>query len=117
MKGNDVPIPEDTILRKQVLDQLVNRKVQLQYAEQSGINVTDEDVNKAIESIAQRNNMPVNALYQKVRQQGLNRDAYHKDIHEELLLQHVQQQNVASKIKITPQEVDNFMRSPAWLAF
>jgi peptidyl-prolyl cis-trans isomerase SurA len=117
MNANNVPLPASDILRKQVLDQLINRKVQLQYAEQSGVTMSDDDVTKAIESIAKNHNVPLAELYKKVAEQGLTRDAYRKSIQEDLLLQRVQQQNVASKVTITPQEVDNFMHSQAWLAF
>lgn len=117
MQANNVPLPANDVIHKQVLDQIINKKVQLQYAEQAGIAITEEDVTKAIQGIAKSHNLPVDVLYQKVAEQGLTREAYQKDIREDLILQHIQQQNVASKVKITPQEVEAFMRSQAWQAF
>ena len=53
-----VPEPSDAILKKQVLEQLVNKKLQLQIAKTGSIQVTDSDVDKAVEHIAQQNNVP-----------------------------------------------------------
>lgn len=95
-------------LRKKVLDQLINRKLQLQLAEQAGIHIGDAEVNKALTEVAARNQMTVAQLYERVKAEGLTPAEYRKDIREELTLQRVQQQEVGSKIIITPEEVKSF---------
>lgn len=117
LRASNVSAPEPKIFRKQVLDQLILKKLQSQVAEAMGIKVTDEDVNKAIKMIADNNKLSVNELYEKLAEQDIKRSEYEKEIREQLLLQKVQQQAIASKINITPQEVDDFMRSKSWQAF
>src|SRR3990167_8480552 len=53
--SQDMPTP--AVLRKKVLEQLINRKLQLQLAEQAGIQINDEEVDKAITEIASRNQL------------------------------------------------------------
>lgn len=106
--------PSQEVLRKQVLDQLINRALQLQIAEQMGMKITDEAVNKAITSIAKQNHLSLAQLYLKVQEQGLSKKDYRSEIHDEMLFQQLQQQEIGSKIMIHPQEVDDFLRSQAW---
>jgi peptidyl-prolyl cis-trans isomerase SurA len=108
--------PASDILRKQVLDQLINRKLQLDLAEQLNIQVNEADIDKAINTIASRNHITPDVLYTSVANQGMNRADYRKELHDEITIQKVQQAEVASKIIISPQEVNDFMRSAAWLA-
>ncbi len=114
IQGSNMPTPPYAVLKKQILQQLIDRKIQLQLAEQSGIKVDDAQVDKAVASVAKQNNLTVAQLLEQVRRQGLSVDAYHKELREEILMQQLQQQQVASKIVITPQEVNDFIRSKAW---
>lgn len=109
-------LPPADALRKQVLEQIINRKLQLEIAEQAGIKVTDEQLNKAIGGIAAQNKISSKELISKVVASGLTEAEYRKEIREEMLLQEVQQSQVGSHISITPQEVDDFIRSAAWKA-
>src|SRR5579872_6867831 len=117
LQGSSTPPPAESILRKQVLDQLVNRKLQLQLAEQAGIHVTDADITKAVNNIAKQNHITVKELYDKLASQRLTPAEYHKELREEIALQSIQQQEVGSKITITPHEVSDFTRSSAWVAY
>lgn len=114
LAGTHTSAPPADVLRKQVIDQLVNRKLQLDLAEQVNIQVTDADVDKAVNTIAGHNHMTADELYTAVSNQGMDRAGYRKELHDEIAIQKVEQEAVASKIVITPQEVDDFMRSAIW---
>ncbi len=116
MQSANTPIPPAAVLKKKVLEQVVDRKLQLQAAAQSGIKITDAEVDKTIDSIAKENGVTADELYSKVAVQHLTRSEYRKEIREELTLQQIQQQQVGSKVTINPDEVKNFMRSKEWQA-
>ena len=109
--ASGMPTPSNITLNKQILNQLVDRKLQLQVAEQSGIKVTDEDINKVINDIASQNNFTVAELYQKLASQGMSKSDYRKEIHDELIIQRIQQQQVGAKITMTPEEIRSFAHS------
>src|SRR5688572_7738190 len=48
MMASGTAAPSDEALRKQVLQQMIDRKIQLQLAEQSGIKVDDAQLDKAV---------------------------------------------------------------------
>ena len=114
---NHLQTPPADVLHKQVLDQIINKKLQTQIAAQMGIHIGDEDVNKTIATIAKENHVTTDQVYQKVTEQGLSKAEYRKEIHDELEMQQAQQMEVGSKIVITAQEIDAFMHSKAFQAF
>lgn len=114
LRGSNLPLPAEKILQKQTLEQVIDRKLQLQAAEQAGIKITDKQVDETINNIAKENGVTADVLYSKVETQNLSRSDYRKEIREELTLQQVQQQQVGSRVKMTPEEVKNFMHSKEW---
>jgi peptidyl-prolyl cis-trans isomerase SurA len=101
-------------LKKQILDQVINRKLQLQVAQQIGIKVTDEDLNKTIEKVAEQNNLSLQNLYEQIGHEGMTREQYRSEMRDQITLRKLQQQEVVSRLSITPQEVKNFIQSKAW---
>lgn len=106
--------PSLAALNKQVLDQLIVRKLQLDLAEQSNITVTDDDIDNAVSRIAKANKIAPQQLYQEVDKQGISKTEYRAELKDEMIMQRIQQQSIGSKITISQQEVDDFMRSAAW---
>lgn len=109
-------IPEEKVLRKQVLDQMINKRVQLQMAKAAGIQVSDTELNKAIAHIANTNNMSVQEMLARIQQDGMSVSQYRSEMREQMVLQRLQQQEVASKVTISQDELSNFIRSHTWQA-
>ena len=110
----NVPAPAEQVLHKQVLDQLINKKLQLQQAKQSGVQITDADLNAAITHVASQNHVTVKELYERLTIEGMSLADYRAEMREQLLMHKLQQQEVVSHITIAPEEVDRFMRSQPW---
>jgi len=117
LHASNTAFPPEDVFHKEVIDQLINRKLQLQFAELNHIRVKDDELNKAISNIADQYHIPVKELYDKVVEQGMTKESYRTMLRQQILVQHVQQQEVAAKITITPEEVDDYMRSKAWQAY
>lgn len=95
----------DTQLRKMVLQQLIDEKLQLELAQRAKVTVTDAEVTQTIQHIAQGNGMTVTQLKDKLQQEGMSYSAYRKMIHKQLLVHHVQQGAVAHDVgEVTAQD-------------
>lgn len=115
MSQAQMQIPNESDMKKQVMEQLINKKLQLQIAKQAGVQVSDEELNKAIEQVAESNNVSVSELLTHVNQGGMTTDDYRNEVRDQLTLQKLQQQEFSGKIQpVTAQEVANFMRSKQW---
>lgn len=111
LQASGAPLPENAVLQKEVLDQLIDSRLELQAAKESGVEATPEETAKAIQQIADQNGLTVDDLYSKIRAQGLDVERWRKDIHDQLLIQKVQQQEVGSSLSISKEEVDAFEKT------
>jgi len=111
---SNLPLPADNVLQKQVLDQLINKKLQMQIAKQAGIQVDDSDLDKAVQTIANQNQVTVETLYERLNQEGLNITEYRSELRDQIMMQKLQQQEVINRIHIAPGEVTRFLQSKAW---
>src|SRR3990167_6345602 len=102
--------PSEEALRTEVLDQLINKKLQLQLAKQQGLTVSPGETEAAITHIAEQNHLSKEALFEQLSQTGLSAAAYRHTIHDQLIMQKLQQQALASKMIVTPEELASFIR-------
>jgi peptidyl-prolyl cis-trans isomerase SurA len=108
-RGQGVPPP--SALQSQVLDRLILENLQLQIGERSGIRITDEELNQAIGTIAQRNQMSVEQFKAALVHDGLSYQSAREQVRREMIISRVRQRRVAERIQVSDQEVKNFLAS------
>jgi len=104
-------VPPASVLDQQVLERLIVENLQLQIGERSGIRISDEELNQAIGTIAQRNNMTLDQFRQALAHDGLSYDDAREQVRREMIISRVRQRRVAERIQVTDQEVKNFLAS------
>jgi peptidyl-prolyl cis-trans isomerase SurA len=108
------PVPPTAELRKQVLDQIIIEHLQLQMANRAGIRVDDNQLNTAMSTIAQQNQMTFEQFTEVLQQQGLY-DSTREALRKEIIIGQFQNGAVNRRIEISRQEVENFLRSETGL--
>lgn len=104
-------LPPEHVLSQQVLERLIIENIQLQIGERSGIRITDEELNQAIGTIAQRNGMSIEQFRAALTQDGLSYADARDQVRREMVISRVRQRRVAERIQVTDQEVQNFLAS------
>jgi peptidyl-prolyl cis-trans isomerase SurA len=104
-------VPPTGALEQQVLERLIVENLQLQIGERSGIRITDEELNQAVGTIAQRNNMSPEQFRAALAHDGLSFDDARDQIKREMIISRVRQRRVAERIQVSEQEVKNFLNS------
>lgn len=112
LNKRNMPIPPEKVLRKQVLQHMIDTELEMQMAKNVGIEVDSHDIDEAIERIAKQNNVSLEELHKIIAAQGMSWKAYRKSIKKEITVSQLQQKVVGS-ILVTDQEVDNFLASNA----
>ena len=105
-------VPPASVLDQQVLERLIVENLQLQIGERSGIRITDEELNQAIGTIAQRNNMTIDQFRQALAHDGLSYEDAREQVRREMIISRVRQRRVAERIQLTEQEEKNYLASP-----
>lgn len=106
-----VRAPSEQVLSKQVLERLIIENIQLQIGERSGIRVSDEELNQALGTIAQRNGMSLEQFRAALAKDGLSFAGARDQVRREMVISRVRQRRVAERIQVSDQEVQNFLAS------
>lgn len=109
LASQQIRLPPDDVLRRQLLERMIIERVQVQLASQTGIHVTDQDVDNALETIASRNKMTVEKLYATVTREGLDRAAYREQVKNQILIQQLVDREITSRVTVTESEVANLL--------
>ena len=114
LQAQNKPVPPAQQLYPQVLDQLITKQIQLDIIKRQGLQAEENAVNAALTNLAQQNGVASLAeLQQKLdAQRAGSYQALRQKVSEDLAIQTLQQQQLASRIKISDQDVDNFLKSP-----
>lgn len=103
-----VQIPEDE-LRQQVLEQMILEKLQLQVAKRMGITVNDTAIDRAIEDIARRNNMTLDALKQALAADGITFEQFREQIRREMTIARLRDREMEGRVTVSDAEVNHFL--------
>lgn len=99
-------LPPRDILQRQVLERLILVHLQTARAADTGIKVSDEDIDSAVSAIAQQNNMTPDQLRQQLAHDGMSFDDFRNSLRDELLSQRLRQRFAQSRISVSDAEVD-----------
>ena len=114
LQAQNKPVPPAQQLYPQVLDQLITKQIQLDLIKRQGLQAEENAVNAALTNLAQQNGVASLAEFQQKldAQRAGSYQALRQKVSEDLAIQTLQQQQLASRIKISDQDVDNFLKSP-----
>ncbi|ELT90754.1 hypothetical protein CAPTEDRAFT_214286, partial [Capitella teleta] len=112
LASRNIALPPEEVLQKQVLEQLILENIQIQMGKRGGIRIDDWALNDAIARIAQRNQMTLEEFKQNLEADGLSFSQAREEIRREMILNRVRQRQVAQRVQVSEQEIDNFLSSP-----
>ena len=115
-EAGGVRLPNEDVLRTQVLERMILESLQLQLASQMGATIADQALNDAVDDLARRNGMTREAFYRVLRQEGLSYPQAREQVRRELLINRVRRRQVMERIRVTDREVENYRNSVQWRA-
>ena len=107
--GTNAP-PMD-ILTQQVLDRLILERLQLTMGYNAGVRISDEELNQAIARVAANNQLSTDQYIEQIKLQGSTINVVREEIRNELTIMRVQQGQVMRRIRVSEQELDNYLNS------
>jgi len=108
-QGGD--LPPQHLLEKQVLERLIIRRLQLQRAFQTGIRISDADIDEALLLLAQKNNITLMQLRQVIEADGEDFSEFRQNLGEEMMTERLRQRVVNNMDPITETEIDILLAS------
>lgn len=101
--------PPDPQLRKLVIDGLIDERVQLSNARESGIKIDPTEIDRAVNSVAAQNGLTADSLRDRLRQEGIDYGRFRNNIRDQLLIERVREREVQQRIRISDAEIDAYI--------
>lgn len=111
LTAEKIKIPPDNVLKKQLLERMVLERLQLQLAAQTGIRISESDIDQAVESIARRNNMSVENFHKAMTQSGVNIAAHRAQVRDQMIIQQLLEREIGNRVIVTDNEVSAFLEN------
>lgn len=111
--GRENQLPPEDVLSRQVLERLVLVKLQVARAQGSGIRVSDQELNQAMNAIAQQNGSDLDALRQRLAHDGIDFNDFRASVRDEITVQRLRQSFAQSRISVSEGEVDAALKQQA----
>jgi peptidyl-prolyl cis-trans isomerase SurA len=109
LRRQKTPLPERGLLERQMLERLILDKAQLQLARDKGIRVDELQLDRAVQRVAQNNNMSLADFRQALERDGVSFQAWREDVREQMLLARVREREVDDRIQVSDTEIDLFL--------
>ncbi|MDE1209155.1 peptidylprolyl isomerase SurA [Vibrio aestuarianus] len=106
-KKNNQTLPDEKVLREQVIEKLIIDTVQQQEAERIGVRIDDNRLNEAINEIAKNNNQTIDELATSVAAEDLTYAEFREQVRKEIAASEARNALVRRRVNILPAEVDN----------
>jgi peptidyl-prolyl cis-trans isomerase SurA len=102
-------LPPREVLEKQVLERLVMLRLQVARARDSGIRVSDAELQQAVAGIANQNKMTAEQLRQRLATDGISYDEFVSNLRDEMLVNRLKQRYIQSRVQVSEGEVDQLL--------
>ena len=114
LEAQKKPVPPEQYLQQQALDQLIIRQAQLEQVKRYNIKADEKSLNEAVMKVAnQSGSQSLEAFQQKLDAIAPGTyESLRNRIAEDLAINRLRQQMVMSRIKISDQDVENFLKTP-----
>jgi peptidyl-prolyl cis-trans isomerase SurA len=108
-KAANRTLPPADQLKSQVLERLISEKIQLNLAKESGVKVTDKDLDRIIMNIAGQNKLSLEEFKAKVAKEGLTFDKYKEDLRKEVQIARLREREVDARVQVSESEIDSYI--------
>lgn len=109
LREEGTQLPPQEVLIPQVLERLVLNELQLQRARRAGVRVPDSMLNRALADIAQRNGTSLSELPALLEADGMDYNAYRREMRDQLIIEQLRQRDVVQRIGVTPRELSDYL--------
>lgn len=102
-------LPPADELRRQVVDALIDERVQLTYARETGQRVDEAELDRAVSNVAVQNQLTLAQLRERLRQEGIEYARFRNNVRDQIIVERVREREVQGRIRITDAEIDAYL--------
>lgn len=102
--GATLPPPAE--LRKQVIDSLIDERVLVTAARDSGARVDPAELDRAVDNVAAQNQLTLAQLRERLGREGIAWTKFRDNVKDQIMIGRVRERDVTDRIKVSDDEID-----------
>ena len=103
-------MPSRDVLLKEILEDVIKEKIQLQLAKEAGIKIDGRILDAAVQNYADKNNIPIEELRKRVSSDGVGYAQIRTDLERQLIIQKLREREISTRVNIPENEIDAFLK-------
>ncbi len=111
LQANNTPMPPPDVIRRQLLERIIQTKLQLQLAKRLGIQVDDETLQQSLTEITQQNNLSQQEFKETLKQDNIPYEKFVDEVRTEITLNRLRHSQIVSRIKVSDREVTDYLKT------
>jgi len=112
LRGQNVQLPPRDVLERQLLERMITDRVQLQFAKETGLRISDLELDAAMRRIAENNKLSLQDFRAALEKDGIAWTKFREEIRDEIVLSRLREREVQSRIVVSDGEIDNYLANP-----
>ena len=109
-------LPPEPELRKLALDALIDERVMITSARDSGMKIDEPEIDRAVQSIAAQNQITLPVLRDRLRAEGTDYARFRANVRDQIMIERLREREVYQRIKISEEEIDRLIEEQRDLA-
>lgn len=110
-RTNPQQLPPRDVLDHQVLESLIMLRLQVARAKDTGIRVSDADIDQAVQRVAEHNKITVDQLRGSLASEHMSFEDFRNHLRDQILVQRLQQRVVQGQSNVSDSEIDILLAS------
>jgi peptidyl-prolyl cis-trans isomerase SurA len=102
-------LPPEGELRRQVFDALIEERVIITVARESGMRVDEAELDRAVQSVATQNRFTMDQLRERLRADGTDMTRFRATLRDQILIERLREREVYPRIRVNDEEVERFL--------
>ncbi|MBI3814583.1 MAG: peptidylprolyl isomerase [Nitrospinae bacterium] len=107
-KDKNIEADDISKIEKDVLNDMIEEKLMMQFAGDNNIKVSDEDVRMALEDIKRQNNFTDEILEEAIKRDNISIGDYKEILKEQIVISRIFNQEVKSKVHVDEKEIQKY---------
>lgn len=103
---SNTKLPPPAELRKQMLDALIDERVQVTHARDNGQRVDEAELDRAVANVAAQNQVTMAQLRQRLAAEGMDFSRFRNNIRDQIMIERIREREVQARIRVTDAEID-----------
>lgn len=103
---SNTKLPPAAELRQQVLDALIDERVQVTHARENGQRIDEAELDRAVANVAAQNQITLPQLRQRLASEGMDFNRFRNNIRDQIMIERIREREVQQRIRVTDAEID-----------